>query len=173
MNTASFVYDGMGRVVKRTLNGAATVIAYDGWKPTVEWDGTGGFLAWNVYGPGADEILHRYQSGVGHLRYHHDQHGNVRYLLDWDGNRLEKYTYDAFGKPTVVSWTGSAWNEAAPRDDSMLGQPVYLHGAGMDSGARHLRLPPPLLSAGPRPLPAGRSDRLRGRRHESLPLLRR
>jgi YD repeat-containing protein len=48
----SFVYDGLGRCVKRTINGVVTLIAYDGWKPTVEWDGGGSLTAYNVYGNG-------------------------------------------------------------------------------------------------------------------------
>jgi RHS repeat-associated protein len=98
-----FVYDGLGRCVKRTVNGATTVVAYDGWKPIVEWNGAGNFQAWNLYGAGADEILWRYQAGFDHLRYHHDIHGNVTSVLAYAGNILEKYTYDAFGKPTILS----------------------------------------------------------------------
>jgi YD repeat-containing protein len=59
-NTGQFVYDGLGRCVKRTINGVVTVITYDEWKPIMEWDGSGNLSAVNVYGPGADEILYRY-----------------------------------------------------------------------------------------------------------------
>ena len=34
---ATFVYDGLGRCVKRTFNGVATVLVYDGWKPVGEF----------------------------------------------------------------------------------------------------------------------------------------
>jgi YD repeat-containing protein len=59
-NTGQFVYDGLGRCVKRTINGVVTVITYDEWKPILEWGGSGNLSAANVYGPGADEILYRY-----------------------------------------------------------------------------------------------------------------
>jgi len=39
--------------------------------------------------------------------YKQDQHGNVVALLDGAGNIVERYTYDAFGAPTVVSWNPS------------------------------------------------------------------
>jgi RHS repeat-associated protein len=125
---AQFTYDGLGRCVKRTLDGVTTLIGYDGWKPTVEWDGSGNWLAWNVYGPGPDEILFRCQVGMPPLRYHHDRQGNVAFVFDWDGNRLEKYTYDAFGWPTVVSWTGAAWDDAHPRSWSNYGNRFMFNG---------------------------------------------
>ena len=106
---AQFVYDGLGRCLKRTINWETTLIAYDGWKPIVEWnvwDGQAYFKAWNIYGPGADEILWRYAEQYGHLRYHLDRMGNVAFLLDLDGIVREKYTYDAFGRPIVSDWDG-------------------------------------------------------------------
>ena len=90
--------------MKRTINWETTLIAYDGWKPIVEWDEWGYFRAWNVYGPGSDEILWRYADRYGHLRYHLDRMGHVAFLLDLDGAVREKYTYDAFGRPTVSDW---------------------------------------------------------------------
>jgi RHS repeat-associated protein len=42
----------------------------------------------------------------GDLRYHLDRMGNVAFLLDADGDRIEKYTYDAFAHPTVTDWNG-------------------------------------------------------------------
>lgn len=126
--TAQFVYDGLGRCVKRTIESATTLIAYDGWKPVVEWDGVGNLRAWNVYGAGADEILWRYQVDVGHLRYHHDANGNVAFVLGGGGERLEKYSYDAFGQPTVVSWTGTTWDEAHPRAASNYGNRFLFQG---------------------------------------------
>ena len=100
---AQFVYDGLGRCVKRTLNGVETVFLYDGWKPIAEWYAAKPdyFQAWNVYGPGADEILLRQQGEYGYIRFHSDPHGNVAFLVDNDGAVLEKCSYDAFGKATV------------------------------------------------------------------------
>ncbi|MGI9086412.1 MAG: RHS repeat domain-containing protein [Chthoniobacterales bacterium] len=107
-SSMSCVYDGLGRVLKRTVDGVVTVYAYDGWKAIMEWDGAGTYLAWNVYGPGADELLWRYQvAGNQHLRYQYDVHGNVTALLDGGGHGLERYSYDAFGTATVTNWDGS------------------------------------------------------------------
>jgi RHS repeat-associated protein len=49
----------------------------------------------------------RYQATVGYLRYHSDMHGNVTALLDYGGTVIEKYTYDAFGRPTVTNGDGT------------------------------------------------------------------
>ncbi|MEN3368855.1 MAG: hypothetical protein V7609_998 [Verrucomicrobiota bacterium] len=104
-----FVDDGLGRCLKRTINWETTLIAYDGWKPIVEWDVWDGqiyFEAWNIYGAGQDEILWRYADRYGHLRYHLDRMGNIAFVLDLDGAVREKYTYDAFGRPIVSDWDG-------------------------------------------------------------------
>jgi RHS repeat-associated protein len=104
---AQFVYDGLGRCVKRTIDGAATVFTYDEWKPIVEWTGAGVFVAWNLYGPVADEILVRYQPNTGYyVHYKLDPMGNVQFLLSGQNYGLEKYTYDAFGKPHIVGANG-------------------------------------------------------------------
>ncbi|MFN2621760.1 MAG: RHS repeat-associated core domain-containing protein [Chthoniobacterales bacterium] len=101
-----FTYDGLGRCVKRNVNWETQIITYDGWNPIVEWDEWDNLSAWNVYGGSADEILWRYSDRSGHLRYHTDRQGNVIALLDYNGNGIERYTYDAFGHPTVTDWNG-------------------------------------------------------------------
>jgi RHS repeat-associated protein len=108
VTVAGFVYDGLGRCVKRTFNGASTVFVFDGWKPIAEWYESypSSLLAWNLYGPGADEILLRQQGKIGYLRFHSDRHGNVAFILDENAEILEKYKYDAFGRPTVTDANG-------------------------------------------------------------------
>jgi RHS repeat-associated protein len=105
---AEFVYDGLGRCVRRTIDGTATVFTYDEWKPIVEWTGAGVFVAWNLYGPEEDEILVRYQPNLGgYVHYKLDAMGNVQFLLSGQLNLgLEKYTYDAFGQPKIRGWNG-------------------------------------------------------------------
>jgi RHS repeat-associated protein len=103
-----FVYDGLGRCVKRTVDWETTLITYDGWQPIIEWDEWNNLKAWNVYGPGQDEILYRHDAYLAiDLRYHLDRMGNVTFVLDGDGNGIERYTYDAFGQPTVTEWNGN------------------------------------------------------------------
>jgi len=73
----------------------------------VELDASGTRVNWNLYGPGPDEILVRFQYDTGgYTHYHLDAMGNVRFLLGLDNLGLEKYTYDVFGRPTITGWDG-------------------------------------------------------------------
>jgi RHS repeat-associated protein len=106
-------YDGLGRCVKRTVAGVTRLFTYDDWKPILEWDSSGNWVAWNVYGAGPDEILARYDSGGRHLIYKQDQHGNVVAVLGATGVVAEKYRYDAFGRPTIMNGTGTILSQTA------------------------------------------------------------
>jgi RHS repeat-associated protein len=120
---AGFVYDGLGRCVKRTLNDVSTVFIYDGWKPVAEWDEWKEyFQAWNVYGAGPDEILLRHQGNMGYLRFQLDRHGNVAFLVDNDAVLIEKYTFDAFGQPKITDATGTVVRSFSHYEHSFLFQ---------------------------------------------------
>ena len=128
-NDGEFTYDGLGRCLKRTVDWETTLIVYDGWKPTVEWDEWNHLKAWNIYGAGRDEILYRHDAYLGDLRYHLDRMGNVAFLLDADGDGIERYTYDAFGQPTVTGWEGNN-----PRPYSWYGNRFMFTGREYFSG---------------------------------------
>ena len=128
---AEFVYDGLGRCVKRTIGGVATLFAYDGWKPIAEWNEWNHFQAWNVYGPGPDEILLRHEVRYGYLRFHTDRHGNVAFLLDNDGRVVEKYTYDAFGLPTITGAGGDLRDFSYLNHCFLFQGPEYIQGLGI------------------------------------------
>ncbi|PYI91718.1 MAG: hypothetical protein DME97_12560 [Verrucomicrobia bacterium] len=100
-------YDGLGRCLKRTIGNNTIVFAYDGWKPVAEYDGGGNLHARNIYGPGPDELLMRGDSSYGWFFYHADKQESVNALVDLSGNVVEKYSYDAFGRPTVTNADGS------------------------------------------------------------------
>jgi RHS repeat-associated protein len=100
-------YDGLGRCVRRTTPSGTLVFTYDGWKPILEWDGAGNWTATNVYGAGADEILARQDSSGRMLIYKQDRHGNVVAVLTDNGDVTEKYSYDAFGKPSIFDKWGN------------------------------------------------------------------
>jgi RHS repeat-associated protein len=107
-------YDGLGRCVRRTTSSGTRLYTYDEWNPIVEWDQWGNFAAWNMYGSRPDAILVRWDAVHGAMIYKQDHHGNVVALLDSSGNILERYTYDAFGKPKVTAFwddndRGGSW----------------------------------------------------------------
>lgn len=130
-NSASFTYDGLGRCVRRTINGAARLFTYDGWKPMLEWDGSGNFLAWNIYGAGPDEIMARWDSSGQASIYKQDQHGNVVAVLDPSGDVTEKYTYDAFGQPTIFDKNGNWRSVSAIGNRFMFQGREYLSELGI------------------------------------------
>jgi RHS repeat-associated protein len=126
---ASLTYDGLGRCVRRTTSSGTTLYTYDGWNPMLEWDQSGNRTAWTIYGAGADEILARYDyTGPGPLLYKQDKSGNVVGLLDSAGNIIEKYTYDAFGQPTITDWWGNPHVNAGNEPQSWYGNRFMFQG---------------------------------------------
>jgi len=112
-NTILSTYDGLGRCVRRTLNGnSATLFTYDGWNPIIEWNQGGGWKTMNHYGAGADELLSRYDAVYGAQIYKQDKRGNVTFLLNASNQIIEKYTYDAFGTPTITDANGAGRTES-------------------------------------------------------------
>jgi RHS repeat-associated protein len=108
-----FTYDGLGRCVRRTVGGVTRLFTYDGWKPILELDGSGNPKKWNIYGAGPDEILLQVDDTGTLTRYHSDRHGNVTFLLDDGGNLIERYTYDVFGQPTILSASNTQLSTSA------------------------------------------------------------
>jgi RHS repeat-associated protein len=110
-NTYFLYYDALGRCVKRTLNGVDTYYVYDGEKPILEYNPTGGVVGWNLYGKGIDEIIERvaYSSSNAWVAYffQQDHEGNVTHLTSATGTVLEKYRYDVFGAPTIYNGSGA------------------------------------------------------------------
>jgi RHS repeat-associated protein len=125
--TVWFTYDGLGRCVRRTVNGAGRLFAYDGWKPMLEWDDAGNFLGWNIYGAGHDEILAR----SNNIIYKLDERGNVVALLGPAGHVIEKYTYDAFGKAKITDANGNVRTESAHGNRFMFQGREYIKELGI------------------------------------------
>lgn len=100
----------------RTLNNVVTYYVYDGEKPILEYKAGGANNGWNVYGKGVDEILQRgYLSGSTWVWYFYqqDHEGNVTHLTDTTGAVLERYKFDAFGKPVIYNAAGTIIYDAA------------------------------------------------------------
>ena len=158
-------YDAFGRCVKRPLNGTTIYYTYDGPHPIYEWKADGTRAGWNLYGQGIDEILLRadYQvlsNGQGYF-FQQNRLGSVTYLTGFSGEVIEQYRYDAFGQPTTT-YSGGSFNNR-----------FKFTGREYQEAFRYLRIPQPRLSPRPRPLPERRSDGLRRRRQQHVPLLRR
>jgi RHS repeat-associated protein len=113
--TYDLSYDALGRCVKRTLNGVTTYYVYDGEKPVLEYNTSGGIVGRNLYGKAIDEILMRVDvTNNWTLYYQQDHEGSVTHLTGTAGTVIEKYRYDAFGAPTIYDPVNvipaTAWN---------------------------------------------------------------
>jgi RHS repeat-associated protein len=94
--------------VKRTLNGVTTYYIYDGEKPILEYNSTGGLAGWNLYGKAIDEILLRVDvANNWTLYFQQDHEGSVTHLTNANGSVIATYRYDAFGAPTFYDYTGT------------------------------------------------------------------
>jgi RHS repeat-associated protein len=156
-HSASFTYDGLGRCVRRTVDNETRIFAYDGWNPICEWDGAGNWKAVNIYGPGSDEILGRYDAVRGPLIYKQDKQGNITFILDANNQIAEKYTYDAYGTPTILSTNNSQLSTSAIGNRFMytgrewlseLGIYDYRHRYYLPSIGRFLQTDPTGFDAG-------------------------
>jgi RHS repeat-associated protein len=124
----SLVYNGLGDLVSKTVNGVTTSYLVDrnnitGLPQVVEEIQNGQVI--KQYTHGADGLISQTQLIDGQRVtsfYGKDGHGSVRYLTDSNGNITDTYDYDAFGN--LINRTGNTPNDylyAGERLDSDLG----------------------------------------------------
>lgn len=102
---ASFVYDGLGRREKKTINGSLTEFLYDGLNPVQETSGAA-ILANILPGLAIDEFLTRTDVVAGVTsNFLTDALGSPIAVTDNSGVVQTEYTYEPFGKTT---FTGSS-----------------------------------------------------------------
>jgi RHS repeat-associated protein len=111
-NVDHMSYDSRNRVVERTINGTATYLIYDGWDLIEERSSINAVLATYVHGARADEMLSR-TTPSGTVYYHHNALGSVTDLTSASGVVVEKYKYDAFGKPAITDGSGNPLTASA------------------------------------------------------------
>ena len=100
--TASFVYDGLGRREKKTINGSLTEFLFDGVNPVQETSGAT-VLANILPGLGIDEIFSRTDVPTATTRHFlPDALGSTLALSDSAGAVQTQYTYEPFGRTTVT-----------------------------------------------------------------------
>jgi RHS repeat-associated protein len=129
-NTMSVTYDTRSRVVSRDINGTTTYYAYDGWNLIGEYDIFGNEQVHYVYGPGSDEPLCMVKP-EGTYYYHQDGNGNVASLTDQNGNLVESYAYDPYGKPTIYAPNGSVRSASAVGNRFMFAGREYIAQLGL------------------------------------------
>ena len=103
--TTSFSYDARNRVIRRTVTSGGetttTRLTYSGWNLIEEPDGTGEIAQVYVHEVAIDELLVKFTPDSA-VYYHYDSLGSTIALTDESGQVVESYTYDAFGKASVL-----------------------------------------------------------------------
>lgn len=128
---ASYKYDYKGRRVKKTVYGSPDVVTkycYDGDQIIAEYNGSGTLLRKFIYGPGIDEpIVMIAVDGQNETKYyyHFDGLGSGRALSDADGDVVESYDYDVFGKPTIFGSVGNPYFFTGRQYDGETGLYYY------------------------------------------------
>ncbi len=100
-DSASFVYDALGRRIKKTVNGTTTQFVYDGLNPVQELDGTGTITARMHTGLNVDEYFQRNEPSCCALAYLTDALGSTVAMTDGNGVIQVQHTYEPFGKGGV------------------------------------------------------------------------
>ncbi|WP_040951524.1 RHS repeat domain-containing protein [Gorillibacterium massiliense] len=103
--TASYSYYGDGLRATKTVNGDLTRYVYLNGKNIEELDTAGNVKARNIWGK---ELLYRIDSSSGKKGYYwYNGHGDVVKITDSNGNVLNSYDYDTWGKLLSSSETMS------------------------------------------------------------------
>jgi RHS repeat-associated protein len=118
---AAFQYDGFGRRVNKTVNGASTTYLYDDFNVVQESSAgpTVNFLA-----IGLDEVFTR-TDGAGSLGHLRDGLGSTLALTDSNGVVQTSYTYDPFGNTTLVGAATSNSTQFTGRENDSMGLYYY------------------------------------------------
>jgi RHS repeat-associated protein len=96
-STSLYTYDPIGRRVKKDVDGTVTAFLHDGGHEIVEYNGSDTVLRRYIYGPGVDERVAMVESST--TTYFHTNHqGSVVAMSDANGDVIEQYTYDEYGK---------------------------------------------------------------------------
>ena len=102
-HTISYGYDGMGRRVRKTVNGVTTGYLYDGEDLLMELNGAGNAVLEYTYYPGTDRPHSVRRSSDGAMFYYvTEQPGHVVGLVDANNQVVNEYRYDPWGNAITV-----------------------------------------------------------------------
>lgn len=113
--SATFQYDALGRRISKTINGTTTQYLYDGQDIAQEIGGSAVGASY-VRTRGIDEAIAR-QSTNGNEFYHADANGNVLFLTNGTGVTIVNYSYEAFGKTTIIGTSSNSLHYTGREND--------------------------------------------------------
>jgi RHS repeat-associated protein len=144
---ASYAYDAPGRRIQKEVSNSGaldgtTDYYLDGAEEIEERNGVGAVTQQYVYGASIDEILvmdRMLGEGVQRLFYYRNALGSVFALANMQGQIVEAYQYDAYGRQTVFSPGASGLVTFRPGDVvtpggiSLVGNPFLFTGRRLDA----------------------------------------
>jgi RHS repeat-associated protein len=101
----SYSYDALGRRISKTTTNGSTCFIYDGARIIEEHDCTGNNLATYTYGNYIDEVLTKDTASTRYF-YHQNTLWSVHAITEVSGAVVERYSYDAYGKPSFFDANG-------------------------------------------------------------------
>lgn len=123
--SASFLYDGLGRREKKTINSNLTEFLYDGVNPVQETSGST-ILANILPGLGIDEFLTRTDVVAGVTSaFLADALGSPVAVTDNTGAVQTEYTYEPFGKTTIAGASNTNPYQYTGRENDGTGLYYY------------------------------------------------
>jgi RHS repeat-associated protein len=123
--SATFVYDGLGRREKKTINSNLTEFLYDGLNPVQETSGAT-VLANVLPGLGIDEFLTRTDVVAGVTSsFLTDALGSPVAVTDNAGAVQTEYTYEPFGRTTATGVSNSSSYQYTGRENDGTGLYYY------------------------------------------------
>jgi RHS repeat-associated protein len=123
--SASFVYDGLGRREKKTINGNLTEFLFDRLNPVQETSGAA-VLSNILPGLGIDEFLTRTDVVAGLTSYFlADALGSAVAVTDATGVVQTDYTYEPFGRTTFAGVMTSSSYQYTGRENDGTGLYYY------------------------------------------------
>jgi len=99
-NELTFIYDVLGRLIRKTINDKIAIYVYRGNDIIAIYTNPSKILSTFVHGFGMDNIIamRTFSNGAWQNYYYHkDAMGSVIALTDSTGNIANEYTYDSFG----------------------------------------------------------------------------
>ncbi len=115
----AFVYDGLGRRVRRTISSAVTRPVYDGWNVVQERSSAGSVTANLLVGRGLDDVFTRTETAQ--REFLSDALGSTVALADTSGVVQTSYTYEPFGRTTATGASSSSTYQFTGRENDSTG----------------------------------------------------
>lgn len=121
---ATYKLDAAGNRVEKNAGGTITRYVYDGKNVLAILDANNNLLQLFTNGPGIASPLIARINGTDYF-YHADALGSITALTDINGNVVETYEYQAFGKAVVKDALGNSYAKSTVGNPLMYASSIY------------------------------------------------